>query len=254
MAMKVLQQETEWNAGYFDCVGFMEAALSDSRALATVFDHTLTEPGATSEQVIKLCEEAVEFHFACIVVNPCWVSLAHSVLAGAGVALGTKVGSSLGAALSSSKRDETARVIRLGAREIEMVLNVGWLRSGMNGHAERDLRGVTQIAHGAGALAKVVLETNILSVEEKLRAAELAISAGADFLRTRSGLSPAKETAAEVALLRGIAGARCGVKASGEIRTLADARAMLEAGANRLGARESVAIVRELRELQESDH
>jgi deoxyribose-phosphate aldolase len=125
------------------------------------------------------------------------------------------------------------------------VMNLGLLKSGMNALVEQDIRGVVQVAHDAGALVKVILETSLLSVEEKLRASELALGAGADFLKTSTGFSTGGATPADVAILRGVAGSRCGVKASGGIRTLADARAMLEAGATRIGASASVAILRE---------
>jgi deoxyribose-phosphate aldolase len=157
--------------------------------------------------------------------------------------VGVVVGFPLGANLTSTKREEAAELVRLGARELDMVLNVGLLKSGENGRVMSDIRGVVEIAHEAGALLKVILETSLLSVEEKLRASELACQAGADFLKTSTGFSSAGATVADVALLRGVAGGRCGVKASGGIRTLDDARAMLEAGANRVGASASVAIV-----------
>jgi deoxyribose-phosphate aldolase len=127
-----------------------------------------------------------------------------------------------------------------------MVINIGQLKSGMNTQVQQDIRAVVQVAHEAGALVKVILETCLLNVEEKLRAAELVIAAGADFLKTSTGFSTGGATVTDVALLRGVAGSRCGVKASGGIRTLADAREMLEAGANRIGASASVAIVNEL--------
>jgi deoxyribose-phosphate aldolase len=246
MSVRVLQPEDELNAGFFDSAEFTRAAFADAHALAAVFDHTLLKPDATRDQVVKLCEEAAAFHFACAMINPCWVPLAHSLLAGSGVPVGAVVGFPLGANTTSSKRHETLAAIKLGAREVDMVLNVGQLKSGMNAQVERDIRGVVEVAHESGALVKVILETCLLSVEEKLRAAELAIAAGTDFLKTSTGFSTGGATVADVALLRGVAGSRCGVKASGGIRTLSDARAMLEAGANRLGASASVAIVREL--------
>ena len=245
MAGKALQTEVDWNAGFFDSAAFVQAALADSRALASVFDHTLLKPEATGDQIVKLCEEAAEFRFACVMVNPCWVALAHSVLQGSGIPVGAVVGFPLGAGLTNGKQEETLHVVRQGAREVDMVLNIGLLKSGMNAQAERDIRGVVQIARESGALVKVILETCLLNVEEKLRAAEMAISAGADFLKTSTGFSTGGATPGDVALLRGIAGSRCGVKASGGIRTLADAQAMLEAGANRLGASAGVAILRE---------
>jgi deoxyribose-phosphate aldolase len=246
MAVKTIQPEVEWNSGTFDSTEFVRKTFADRGALASVFDHTLLKPEATREQVVKLCEEAAEFRFACAMVNPTWVALAHAVLAGSGVPVGVVIGFPLGASLTTTKRDEAVAVLKLGARELDMVINIGQLKSGLNIHVERDIHAVVEAAHEAGALVKVILETCLLNVEEKLRAAELAISAGADFLKTSTGFSTAGATVADVALLRGVAGSRCGVKASGGIRTLADARAMLEAGANRIGASASVAILNEL--------
>jgi deoxyribose-phosphate aldolase len=237
--MKVLQAEMT----NFDVAGSAAAVLSSSAALAAVFDHTLLKPEATRDQVVKLCEEAAAFRFACAMVNPTWVALAHSVLAGSGVPVGVVVGFPLGANLATTKREESLALIKLGAHELDMVMNIGMLKSGMNALVEQDIRGVVQVAHNAGALVKVILETSLLSVEEKLRASELALAAGVDFLKTSTGFSTGGATAADVAILRGVAGSRCGVKASGGIRTLADARAMLEAGASRIGASASVAIL-----------
>jgi deoxyribose-phosphate aldolase len=245
MTTRVLQPEIEHDSGYFDVAGFAAATLASAPAFAAVFDHTLLKPEATRAQVVKLCEEAASFRFACAMVNPAWVSLAHSVMVGSGVPVGVVVGFPLGANLATTKREEAMAMIKLGAHELDMVMNLGLLKSGMNALVEQDIRGVVQVAHDAGALVKVILETSLLSVEEKLRASELALAAGADFLKTSTGFSSGGATAADVAILRGVAGSRCGVKASGGIRTLADARAMVEAGATRIGASASVAILRE---------
>jgi deoxyribose-phosphate aldolase len=245
MTMKVFQPEIDHGSGYFDVTGFATAALASAPALAAVFDHTLLKPESTREQVVRVCEEAVAFRFACAMVNPVWVSLAHSVMAGTGVPVGVVVGFPLGANLATTKREEALALIKLGARELDMVMNLGLLKSGMNALVEQDIRGVVQVAHEAGALVKVILETCLLSVEEKLRAAELALAAGTDFLKTSTGFSTSGATVADVGILRGIAGSRCGVKASGGIRNLNDARAMLQAGATRIGASASVAILRE---------
>jgi deoxyribose-phosphate aldolase len=245
MTMKVIQPEIDHGSGYFDITGFATTALASAPALAAVFDHTLLKTESTREQVVRVCEEAVTFRFACAMVNPVWVSLAHSVMAGTGVPVGVVVGFPLGANLATTKREEALALIKLGARELDMVMNLGLLKSGMNALVEQDIRGVVQVAHEAGALVKVILETCLLSVEEKLRAAELALTAGADFLKTSTGFSTSGATVADVGILRGIAGSRCGVKASGGIRNLNDARAMLQAGATRIGASASVAILRE---------
>ncbi|HTZ90022.1 MAG TPA: deoxyribose-phosphate aldolase [Alloacidobacterium sp.] len=238
----------EKDNGLFDAFTFSEQALSSTQALAAVFDHTLLKPEATRDQVIRLCEEAVQYRFACAMVNPAWVGTAHTILAGSGVPIGTVLGFPLGASLSVSKREEAVELVKLGAHDLDMVLNIGMLKSGMNDRVQQDIRGVVEVAHEAGAIVKVILETSLLNVEEKLRASELAIAAGADFLKTSTGFSTGGATPADVALLRGVAGSRCGVKASGGIRTLTDARAMLEAGANRIGASASVNILHELRQ------
>ncbi|QNI34024.1 deoxyribose-phosphate aldolase [Alloacidobacterium dinghuense] len=247
MTTKVVTlEEVEKENGSFDAVAFSQQVLSSGRSLAAVFDHTLLKPEATREQVIKLCEEAAEYRFACAMVNPGWVGTAHTVLASSGVPIGTVLGFPLGASLSVSKREEAVELVKLGAHDLDMVLNIGMLKSGMNERVQQDIRGVVEVAHEAGAIVKVILETCLLSVEEKLRASELVIAAGADFLKTSTGFSTGGATPADVALLRGVAGSRCGVKASGGIRTLADTRVMLEAGANRIGASASVNILREL--------
>ena len=241
-------EEIERDNGSFDAVALSQQALSSSEALAAVFDHTLLKAEATREQVIRLCEEAAEYRFACAMVNPTWVSTAYAVLAGSGVPVGTVLGFPLGASLSVSKREEAVELVKLGAHDLDMVINIGMLKSGMNDRVEQDIRGVVEIAHEAGAIVKVILEACLLNVEEKLRASKLAIAAGADFLKTSTGFSTGGATPEDVALLRGVAGSRCGVKASGGIRSLADTRAMLEAGANRNGASASVNILRELQQ------
>lgn len=238
--------DLEIDNGNFDSAGFASNTLSSWQNLAAVIDHTLLKPEATRTQVENLCDEAIRYRFACAMINPVWVSTAATLLAGTGVPVGVVLGFPLGATLASTLRQEAAALIRLGARELDMVLSVGQLKSGEYAHVERNIRGVAEVAHHHGAIVKVILETCLLSVEEKLRASEIAIQADTDFLKTSTGFSSGGATAADVALLRGVAGARCGVKASGGIRTLADAKTMLEAGANRIGASASVNIVREL--------
>jgi deoxyribose-phosphate aldolase len=233
----------------FDPNAFAAQALSSPQNLAAVLDHTLLKPDANRTQVLQLCHEAAEYRFACAMVNPTWVQTAASALQGTGVPVGVVIGFPLGATLSASKRDETARVIKHGAHDIDMVLNIGLLKSARPADYEalkQDIRGVAELAHGGGAIVKVILETCLLTFEEKLRASELALSAGADFLKTSTGFSTGGATVDDIALLRGVAGTRAGVKASGGIRSLADASAMLHAGASRIGASASVKIVREL--------
>ena len=233
----------------FDAVAFAGHALSSAASMASVLDHTLLKPEATRGQVIQLCHEAAQHHFACAMVNPFWVSLAAEILAGTGVPVGVVVGFPLGATLSASKREEAARVIKNGAHDVDMVLNIGLLKSGSKEDFDllrHDIRGVVDLAHGSGAIVKVILETCLLTFEEKLRASEIAVSARADFIKTSTGFSTGGATVDDIALMRGVAGSRAGVKASGGIRSLADASAMLFAGATRIGASASVRIVSEL--------
>jgi deoxyribose-phosphate aldolase len=233
----------------FDAAAFAAQALSSPAALAAVLDHTLLKPEAARAQVIQLCHEAAEHRFACAMVNPYWVATAAEALAGTGVPVGVVVGFPLGATLSASKRDETARVLKHGAHDVDMVLNIGLLKSGTKEDFDmvrQDIRGVVDLAHGSGAIVKVILETCLLTFEEKLRASEIALAAGADFIKTSTGFSTGGATIDDIALMRGVAGSRAGVKASGGIRSLADAVAMLEAGASRIGASASVRILSEL--------
>jgi len=238
--------DLEFDNGTFDSAAFAEHALSSWQTLAAVIDHTLLKPDATRDQVRNLCADAARYRFACAMVNPVWVSTAVSALSGTGVPVGVVIGFPLGASLVSTLRQEAAAVTRLGAREVDMVIPIGQLKSGNHHAVHHAIHAVAAIAHHHGALLKVILETSLLTVEEKLRGAEIAIQAGANFIKTSTGFSTGGATPADVALMRGVAGARCGVKASGGIRTLADVRALLEAGANRIGASASVAIVREL--------
>jgi len=242
----IREQDLEFDNGTFDSAGFAATALSTWQALAAVIDHTLLKPDATRAQVETLCEQAARYHFACAMINPVWVPTAVRALAGTGVPVGVVIGFPLGASLVSTLRQEAASVTRLGAREVDMVLPIGQLKSGNHQAVHHAIHAAATVAHHNGAILKVILETCLLTVEEKLRASEIAIHAGADFLKTSTGFSTGGATAADVALLRGVAGARSGVKASGGIRTLADVRALLEAGANRIGASASVAVVREL--------
>ena len=248
--MTSLKDHTPYNAA-----DFAQQALSSLASLAATLDHTLLKPEATRSQVLDLCREAAEHRFACAMVNPFWVATAASALAGTGIPVGVVVGFPLGATLSSSKRDETVRVLKHGAHDVDMVLNVGLLKSGSAEdfeHVQQDIRGVVELAHGSGAIVKVILETCLLSFEEKHRAAELALAAGADFLKTSTGFSTGGATVDDISLLRSHAGIHAGVKASGGIRTLADARAMLAAGANRIGASASVRILAEFSGLASS--
>ncbi len=217
----------------------------DAASLARRIDHTwVLRADVTSEQVAALCAEAAEHGFASVFVHPCYVAQAASVLRSTAVRVGTPVGFPYGGALTTVKRFEAAEALRLGADELDMVMNVGALKSGDRALVANDIRGVVEIAHEAGALVKVILETPLLSIDQKLVACELSLAAGADYVKTCTGLvGPA--TVEDVSLLRGVVGKRAGVKASGGIRTLAGAAAMVEAGADRLGTSAAVSILRE---------
>jgi len=242
----IAQADLEFDNGSFDSASFAAHALGSWQALAAVIDHTLLKPDATRAQVENLCSEALRYRFACAMVNPIWASTAVGALSGTGVPVGVVIGFPLGASLVSTLRQEATALARLGARELDMVMPIGYLKSGNHEAVHHTIHAAASVAHHNGALLKVILETALLTMEEKLRASEIAILAGADFIKTSTGFSSGGATPAEIALMRGVAGGRCGVKASGGIRTLADVRALLEAGANRIGASASVAIVREL--------
>ncbi len=214
--------------------------------LARYIDHTLLKPAATEEQIRKLCAEALEFNFRSVCVNPTWVSLAASLLRGSDVLTCTVVGFPLGANEPAIKAMEARRAIRNGAREIDMVLNIGALKSGDEALVLRDIRAVVEDCVDGGAVCKVILETALLTDDEKRRASELARQARAHFVKTSTGFSTGGATVSDVALMAEVVrGAGMEVKASGGISSYDDAKAMIEAGATRLGASASIGIVRE---------
>ena len=242
----IRDEDLEFDHGTFDSAGFTKQSLATWQSLAQIIDHTLLKPEATRDQIESLCDEAIRYRFACAMVNPMWVPTAVEILSGTGIPVGVVIGFPFGASLVSTLRHEAAALARLGAKELDMVIPIGQLKSGNHHAVQHTVHAVANVAHHHGAILKVILETAVLSVEEKLRGAELAIQAGADYIKTSTGFANCGATAADVALMRGVAGGRCGVKASGGIRALADVKAMLEAGANRIGASASVSIVREL--------
>jgi deoxyribose-phosphate aldolase len=219
----------------------------DWKAVASIIDHTLLRPDTSREQVIQLCEEALSFGFCSVFVHPSYTSLAASILHGSPVKVGTPIGFPLGTSLPSTKRFETEEVLRAGAQEIDMVINNGALKSGDRSRVQLDIRGVSEIAHGGGALLKVIIEAGLLTVEEKILACELSLLGGADFVKTSTGWFGGGATADDVALMRGVMGDRAGVKASGGIRTAADVATMVAAGATRIGTSSAVQIIHELR-------
>ncbi len=213
------------------------------RELAHLIDHTLLKQDATAEQIQHLCEEAARFGFASVCVNPFWVPVCAELLRQSAVKVCTVVGFPLGANTAATKAAETRRAIADGAEEIDMVINVGALKSGLDTVVEADIRAVVEAA-GPGVIVKVILETGALSDEEKVRACECAVRAGADYVKTSTGFGPGGATAADVALMRRVVGPKIGVKASGGIRDQNKALLMVRAGATRIGASASVKIVK----------
>lgn len=215
------------------------------QAVASIIDHTNLRPEATPAQIVRLCEEAREFGFGSVMINPCYVAFACSQLRGSKVKVGAVVGFPLGATLTSVKAFEAAEVLKLGAREIDMVMNIGALKARERESVLADIRAVAAVVHAQEALLKVILETGLLTNDEKLLACELSEKEGADFVKTSTGFLGGVATVEDVALMR--RAVKIGVKASGGIRTASDARAMIEAGATRLGTSSSVNIIREMR-------
>ncbi|MGD0669837.1 MAG: deoxyribose-phosphate aldolase [Bryobacteraceae bacterium] len=211
--------------------------------MAALIDHTILKPEATRDDVVKICREARKYGFASVCVNPYWVPLVRAELAGSAVKVCTVVGFPLGATSTEAKVAETAVALRVGATEIDMVINIGALRSGDQDAVLQDIRQVVKTAHEAGAIVKVILETALLDDTQKALACTLAKKAGADFVKTSTGFSTSGATAHDVALMRAAVGPGMGIKAAGGIRTLSDLRAMTAAGATRIGASASIKIV-----------
>jgi len=217
------------------------------RAIARLIDHTLLKPEATRAQIITLCAEAREHGFASVCVNPYWVPLAARELAGSGVNVCTVCGFPLGAATGGTKAHEAGEAAAAGAREIDMVINVGALRSGDHEAVRRDIELVAAATHAGGAILKVIIEAALLEDSEKTAACALAKAAGAEFVKTSTGFGPGGATAADVALMRAAVGPEFGVKAAGGIRTLDELEAMVAAGANRIGTSSGVRILQAIR-------
>ncbi len=216
--------------------------ISNPRELARLIDHTALKPEATEAQIRTLCAEARQYQFAAVCVNPSWVGLCAELMAGSGVGVCTVIGFPLGATTTVVKVVETRDAIANGATEIDVVINIGALKSGNDGPVRRDLREVVMAAQGR-ALVKVILETALLTREEKIKACLMAKQAGADFVKTSTGFGPGGATVEDVSLMRETVGPQMGVKASGGIRDRAFAIALVTAGATRLGTSASVAIV-----------
>lgn len=215
--------------------------------LVRLIDHTLLKPEAGPEDIRRLCGEARQHHFASACVNPVYVELVATELAGSGVKVCSVAGFPLGANAGETKVEEAERAIRLGADEIDMVIHVGALRAGDAAGVEAEIRKLAAACHAQGALLKVILEMALLSQEQKIQGARAAMAAGADFVKTSTGFGPGGATVEDVALLREVVGTRLGVKASGGIRTLEDLQRMVAAGASRIGTSSGARIVQEFR-------
>ncbi|KOP83499.1 deoxyribose-phosphate aldolase [Cytobacillus solani] len=210
--------------------------------VAKMIDHTLLKADATKEQIEKICAEAKEYNFASVCVNPAWVKRSAELLNGTDVKVCTVIGFPLGASTPETKAFETKNAIENGATEVDMVINIGALKGGDDELVESDIRAVVDAAKGK-ALTKVIIETCLLSEDEKVRACELSVKAGADFVKTSTGFSTGGATAEDIALMRKTVGPTIGVKASGGVRSAEDAQEMIKAGATRIGASSGAAIV-----------
>ncbi|HEX8473096.1 MAG TPA: deoxyribose-phosphate aldolase [Pyrinomonadaceae bacterium] len=226
-------------------IGLVLGETATARDWASLVDHTLLKPEATERDIARLCEEAAKFRFASVCVNPSWVRASSCNLRGTGVPVCTVVGFPLGATLADVKAYETRRVILDGAQEVDMVINIGALKSGDDCAVESDIRAVAEAAHEYGVLCKVIIEAALLTDEEKVRACLAAKRAGADFVKTSTGFAKSGATVADVALMRRTVGAEMGVKAAGGVKGISDARAMVEAGATRIGASVGIKIAQE---------
>jgi deoxyribose-phosphate aldolase len=212
-----------------------------------MIDHTLLKPDATRADIERLCREAAEFHFATVCVNPTWIATAARLLRGTGVGVCSVVGFPLGATPADVKNYETRRAIFDGATEIDMVINIGALKSGDLRAVERDIEAVVEPCRQCSVMSKVIIEAALLTDDEKITACTLAKAAGADFVKTSTGFASGGATAADVALMRRVVGADMGVKAAGGVRDLEGLKAMVAAGATRVGASAGVKIVQESR-------
>ncbi len=212
-------------------------------SIAKYIDHTLLAADATESSIEKLCEEAKEYHFASVCVNSTWVKKAAELLKGSGVHVCTVVGFPLGAMETKAKAFEAEHAVECGADEVDMVINIGYLKSGMTQEVLDDIKAVRKAT--VGKILKVIIETCLLTDDEKKEACRLSEEAGADFVKTSTGFSKGGATVADVSLMKAVVGDRLGVKASGGVRDYKTAKAMIEAGATRIGASAGIAIVRE---------
>jgi deoxyribose-phosphate aldolase len=218
--------------------------MSTEAGIASYIDHTLLKPEASEADVLKVCAEAVEYKFKSVCVNPVWVKTVKNALKGSGVLTCSVVGFPLGATPSDVKAFEARGAVLDGADEVDMVINIAAARANDKGALVEDIAKVAEAVHGGEAILKVIIETSLLSDEQKVIACEAAVEAGADFVKTSTGFNGGGATAEDVALMRKAVGPDLGVKASGGVRSLADAQAMIAAGATRIGASSGIAIVK----------
>ena len=226
--------------------GLAALPVNDWHSAAKLIEHTLLKPDATRNQINAFCQQAVRYGFHLVMVNPANVALAASQVRGTDVKVGTVIGFPLGATLTITKLFEAENALKQGAHELDIVMNIGALKSGDRLLVKSEIRSLTDLAHKHGALLKLILENALLTQEEKILACALAAEAGVDFVKTSSGLAESGATAHDVALMRGVVGLKIGVKAAGGIRTSAQLLEMVDAGANRIGTSASVQIVQEL--------
>ncbi|GAF25357.1 deoxyribose-phosphate aldolase [Moorella thermoacetica Y72] len=220
----------------------------NKETLAAVIDHTLLKPQAKPEDIERLCEEAINYHFASVCINPCYVSMASKILSGTGVKTCTVIGFPLGANETSIKVKEAQKAIEQGASEIDMVINVGMLKSKILTYVGNEIKEIVDIATKGNAIVKVIIETCLLDKEEKITACKLAVENGAAFVKTSTGFNGPGAQVSDVALMRETVGYKIGVKASGGIRDYQTAVAMLEAGASRIGTSAGVAIIETIKD------
>ncbi|WP_427016781.1 deoxyribose-phosphate aldolase [Pseudarthrobacter sp. P1] len=217
--------------------------MSEQAGIAAYIDHTLLKPEAGEEEILKVCAEAAQYHFKSVCVNPVWVKTVHRALRGTGVLTCSVIGFPLGATNTDVKVFEARGATLDGADEIDMVINIAAARALDKGTLVDDIAAVAEVVHAGDAILKVIIETSLLTDEAKVLACQAAVEAGADYVKTSTGFNGGGATVEDVALMRATVGPDLGVKASGGVRSYADARAMIDAGATRIGASSGIAIV-----------
>ncbi len=238
-----LEHASEVVASGAERIGYCGNGADVPSGLAQYIDHTLLRPDASPTDIDDLCDEAAQYHFAAVCLNPTWVSRASRRLRGSGVTVASVVGFPLGANTPEIKAMETRRALRDGAREIDMVINIGTLKGGDHELVQRDIAGVSDACREVGAINKVIIETAYLTDEEKVIACRLAVAGRAHYVKTSTGFGPGGATAFDVALMREVVGPKIGVKAAGGIHTASEVREMITAGATRIGASAGIKIV-----------